>query len=194
MEGTNVLVSRDFSSALPAAGNSDSPSISGDGRFVAYRSSAENIVPGDTNGFQDVFLFDRVSEATVLLSRTQSGLANSASASPSISADGQTVVFRSWASNLEAYDFNEQADLFAYNILPVGSTFYLQAVTTSGLPTLIWPASEGKAYRVQYKTNLTQTGWQDAPGEATIAGSQASYTDPSPSAKKFFRVVEEDAQ
>lgn len=192
LHGTNVLVSRRFSTDLPAAGDSDSPAISADGRFVAYRSFATNVVPGDTNGSPDIFLFDRTTETTLLVS-CQPGAsgANGFSGSPCFSADGSTIIFRSWASNLHPLDFNESSDLFAYRISSSGNSFYLQAVMAGGQPALIWPVVPGKTYRVQFKDNLTLSTWQDAPGIVLINGTQGSYTDPIPSVKRFFRVVEQ---
>src|SRR5262249_35604831 len=86
------------------------PSISSDGRYVAFVSSATNLVPGDTNGKSDVFVRDRQMGTTerVSVSSTgdqgnddSSGAAASANDfAPSISADGRYVAFVSLASNL----------------------------------------------------------------------------------------------
>jgi len=193
VNGTNILVSRSSLDMTPAAGDSDSPAVSPDGRFVVYRSFASSIVAGDTNGSPDIFLFDRTSGSTVLLSCARDGLrgASSWSGSPDFSADGKTIVFSSWASNLAPLDFNENADLFAYSIASSESSFYAQAVVSAGQPALIWPAAAGKTYRVQFKDDLSQASWQDAPGTVTINGTQASYTDPAPGVKRYFRIVEE---
>ncbi len=193
LNGTNILVSRSSLDMTPAAGDSDSPAVSPDGRFVVYRSFASSIVAGDTNGSPDIFLFDRTSGGTVLLSCARDGLrgANSWSGSPDFSADGKTIVFSSWASNLAPLDFNENADLFAYSIASSESSFYAQAVMSAGQPSLIWPAVAGKTYRVQFKDDLSQASWQDAPGSVTINGTQASYTDPAPGVKRYFRIVEQ---
>jgi Tol biopolymer transport system component len=193
VNGTNLLVSRRASAGVPAAGDSDSPALSQDGRFVVYRSFASDIVPGDTNGAPDIFLFDRVTASTLLLSVNRDGAsaANGRSGSPGFSADGQTIVFCSWASNLTPLDFNAKPDLFAYKLSSSGVSFYVQALLAGGVPTLLWPAEPGKTYRVQFKDDLQPTGWQDAPGTITIRGSQCSYSDPAPSAKRFFRVVAE---
>jgi Tol biopolymer transport system component len=99
-----------------AQGNETSytpPSISGDGRFVAFLSNATNLVAGDTNGSHDVFLHDRLTgiteRASVALDGTQ---ANSHSNIPSISSDGRFVAFPSDASNLVADDTNGVGDIF----------------------------------------------------------------------------------
>ncbi|HVZ94544.1 MAG TPA: hypothetical protein VG797_08540, partial [Phycisphaerales bacterium] len=91
-------------------------SISVDGRFVAFDSNASNFVPGDTNGFTDVFVHDRQTGQT---SRVSVGIAgiqgNDASDLPSLSADGRFVSFWSFASNLVPGDTNGFADLFVHD-------------------------------------------------------------------------------
>lgn len=74
----------------------DSPDISADGRFVAYRSDAADLVPGDTNNLFDIFLYDRSTGTTTLLtaSRFGSRAANSRFFSPVFSGDGQSLVLR----------------------------------------------------------------------------------------------------
>ncbi len=94
-------------------GNSDSfsPSISADGRIVAFASAASNLVPGDTNGRGDIFVHDRQTGQTTRVSVASDGTqANTASRiasrSPSISADGRFVAFDSGSSNLVPGDTN----------------------------------------------------------------------------------------
>ncbi|HET7217061.1 MAG TPA: hypothetical protein VFJ02_03400, partial [Vicinamibacterales bacterium] len=85
----------------PAAGDSTMPSISADGRYVAFSSDGGNIIDGDRNRARDVFLVDRTTMATILVSRAAvGGAGNGVSLSPVISADGRFVVFQSDASNL----------------------------------------------------------------------------------------------
>ena len=96
-------------------GNSESysPSISADGRFVAFTSRASNIVPGDTNGNTDIFVRDTLSNTTTLVSFDSAGnQANSGSFSTSISADGRFVAFDSFASNIVPGDTNSISDIF----------------------------------------------------------------------------------
>jgi hypothetical protein len=118
--GTNLLVSRSFNSTNAANGASDSPSISPDGRLVVYRSSASNIVPNDTNSASDMFLYDRVNDATILVSVNQAGTstANNWSLIPVFSGDGNTLAFESYASNLPGPGFNEFSAIFTLNLSP----------------------------------------------------------------------------
>ncbi len=91
-----------------------SPSISADGRHVAFASYASSLVAGDTNGTADVFVRDRLAKVTRRVSVGPGGRqANDYSYSPSISADGRHVAFVSYASNLVAGDTNGAADVFA---------------------------------------------------------------------------------
>jgi hypothetical protein len=84
-----------------ANGPSAHASISADGRFVSFASLATNLGPGDTNGFWDVYVHDRVTRTTTLVSRSQTGApGNGDSTVSAISADGRHVVFASNATNL----------------------------------------------------------------------------------------------
>jgi len=77
------------------------PAISGDGRSVAFVSDATNLVRGDRNRAADVFLHDRETGTTMLVSRAaDGGSANGISTAPSLSYDGRVVAFQSDASNL----------------------------------------------------------------------------------------------
>jgi Tol biopolymer transport system component len=98
-----------------AGGNGESinPSISAGGRFVAFQSSASNLVAGDDNGFSDVFVRDRRTGRTRRMSLRSSGAeGNNGSVDPSVSADGRFVAFQSLASNLVAGDANDVGDVF----------------------------------------------------------------------------------
>jgi Tol biopolymer transport system component len=97
-------------------GNSVYPSISADGRYVVFTSSASNLVSGDTNGKSDIFVYDTSSKQIKRLSVGISAEANGDSWSPSISADGNYVVFTSSASNLVSGDTNGQSDIFVYDL------------------------------------------------------------------------------
>ena len=93
-----------------------SPSISGDGRFVAFDSLAANLVPGDTNGYHDIFVHDRQTGQTTRVSVASDGTPGSQwSYSPSISADGRFVTFHSGASDLVAADTNGYTDVFVHD-------------------------------------------------------------------------------
>jgi Tol biopolymer transport system component len=105
------------SSGLQADSFSFNPSISADGRFVAFGSSGANLVAGDTNAAEDVFVHDRLLGVTKLVSLGSDGAPALGSCAPrlprsSISADGRTVAFTSCAGNLVPLDLNGVADVF----------------------------------------------------------------------------------
>lgn len=113
------LVQRVSLSRIGVQGDSDSfrPSISANGQLVVFLSTAENLVEGDSNGLQDVFLFDR--RANRIL-RITAGFDGSEPDGPSsdakISSDGRYVAFVSEASNLIPGDNNGYADVFLYEV------------------------------------------------------------------------------
>jgi Ca2+-binding RTX toxin-like protein len=90
--------------------------FSGDGRFIAFDSTASNLVGNDTNGVEDIFVRDLVAGTTSRVSVGAGGQANGASSEGSISADGRIVCFQSLASNLVPGDTNGQQDVFVRNL------------------------------------------------------------------------------
>jgi hypothetical protein len=92
------------------------PSMSSDGRFVAFDSAASNLVTADTNGRADVFVHDVLSGETTRVSVASDGTqADHLSAGPRISADGRIVAFESFADNLVPGDTNGSPDVFVHN-------------------------------------------------------------------------------
>ena len=92
--------------------NSFDPSLSDDGRFVAFRSMATNLVAGDANARADVFVHDRTTGQTVRVSNPSTGESDGHSFEPVISGDGAWVAFESDATNLVAGDTNGARDVF----------------------------------------------------------------------------------
>ncbi|MBI3782699.1 MAG: hypothetical protein HY270_04785 [Deltaproteobacteria bacterium] len=87
--------------------------LSGDGRYVAFASAANNLVPGDTNGVFDIFLHDRMTRTTVRVSVASDGTqADGASIDRvlGISDDGRYIAFTSTAANLIPGDTNQLCD------------------------------------------------------------------------------------
>ena len=104
------------SSGAQGNGYSWVPEISADGRYVAFGSLAANLVAGDTNGAEDIFVYDRQTGLTSRVSIRSDGVqGNDGSWSPVLSADGRFVVFHSYASNLVAGDTNSVADVFVHD-------------------------------------------------------------------------------
>jgi len=186
----NVLLSHAFDSILAANGPSDSPDISADGRFVAYRSYATNLFPAYTsNSTPNLILYDGMSGTSSLLTadRTSGAPGDNRSLLPVFSAAGRTLLFQSWASDLIPDDFNHWDDVLALSLLYV-------TITPGGGPgqgaTLTWPVRPGENYLVQFKTSLGDAAWQPVSGNVTVSGNQANLTDLAPSSgQRFYRVV-----
>src|SRR4051812_1445315 len=86
-------------------GDSSGPAVSADGRYVAFQSAATNLVRGDRNDAQDVFVRDRKLGTTEIVSVSSRGvLGDDQSYSAAISADGRFVAFASAATNLVSDD------------------------------------------------------------------------------------------
>lgn len=92
--------------------NSAEPSVSDDARFVAFRSMASNLVADDTNARADIFVHDRDTGETAIVSRPPGGQSDGHSANPAISGDGAWIVFESDATNLVVGDNNGARDIF----------------------------------------------------------------------------------
>jgi len=117
LTNTTTGVSVDSAGNQGNSGSGD-PSISADGRFVAFTSAASNLVPGDTNNSFDIFVRDLSTNTTTRVSVDSAGnQGNSGSNYPSISADGRFVAFTSAASNLVPGDTNNLADIFVRDLL-----------------------------------------------------------------------------
>jgi Tol biopolymer transport system component len=119
-----VSVANDGTQADNISGRRGAPSSSADGRLVAFDSLASNLVAGDTNAFDDIFVRDRAIGTTQRVSVSSSGAQGNgasggsgatndvATIAPAISADGRFVVFASAATNLVAGDTNSADDVF----------------------------------------------------------------------------------
>ncbi len=121
-----------------ADGGSFFPSISNDGRMVAYWSSATNLVAGDTNAVADVFVYDRQTQTTTLISRGAGGVLGNGSSDSGldISGDGRFVTFQSNANNLVAGDTNSVSDVFVVDLQnsDFASRIQLLSKSTTGGP------------------------------------------------------------
>lgn len=126
-----TLISRVGLGGAKANGESAAPSVSADGRYVAYESSATNLHPDDTEPGLDVFRRDRQTGATVLVSRTDDD-ANVPgwAAAPSISADGTKVAFHTLAA-LDPADDDASSDVYVRDIA-AGTTALVSRATGAG--------------------------------------------------------------
>jgi Tol biopolymer transport system component len=100
----------------PPNSHSRKPAISADGRYVAYTSLATNLAAGDSNGVDDVFIYDTQTGATTRVSVATGGAqANGPADMASLSADGRYVAFKSTATNLVTGDTNGAWDVFVHD-------------------------------------------------------------------------------
>src|SRR5437762_364630 len=121
--GTTVLVTV-AKTGLPSVAGGFAPTVSADGRFVAFASASNDVVAGDTNGTVDVFLRDMVAGTTAMVSDTQTGAAgdlssglNSSAGAHEISDDGRYVAFTSNATNLVPTSNNGKQQVYVKDML-----------------------------------------------------------------------------
>lgn len=147
-------------------GSSSQPSISSDGRYVSYNSSALNLVAGDTNGHNDAFLYDNNTDTTTLVSVDSSGVQSDGfSYSGSVSDDGRFVAFASDGTNLIASDTNLTTDIFLRDTEK--NKTYRISTSTDGIQTddasyIAYPfAISGDGKKVAYASYATNLVTQD---------------------------------
>lgn len=147
--GTTTIVSVGAGGEA-ANGPSLFPSISADGRYVAFQSQASNLVAGDTNGASDIFVRDVVAGVT---ERACAVEGDRFSFTPALSADGRVVAFASAATNLVAGDTNGYVDIFVCEL----GTDVIQRVSVGpagvqGTGDSILPAISGDGSLVAFKS------------------------------------------
>jgi hypothetical protein len=132
MSGTTTLVSVDSSGSQDGNNHSFFPSISTDGRFVAFNSRAKNLLTKPTSGRNNVFVRDLASATTTLVSLDSSGSqdGNNDSLFPSISADGKYVAFESRATNLLTNPTSGRSNIFVRDLASATTT--LVSLDSSG--------------------------------------------------------------
>lgn len=120
------------STGVQANGSSFRPSISQDGRYVAFESTATNLSPQVSTPGTHIYLRDRQTGTTTLVSQSSAGAAgNGVSVQASISADGRFIAFASDASNLAAGDTNGVRDVFLRDV--VAGTTARVSVSSAGV-------------------------------------------------------------
>ena len=148
-------------------GGSD-PAISGEGRYVAFQSSSNDLVPGDTNNKPDIFVHDRQTLQTVRVNIGPGGVqANSDSVQPSISADGRHVAFQSSATNLVPGG-SSGIQVFVHDLATATTTLVSASASGSTGNAASYRGAvspDGKAVAFEsYATNLVPgdtNGWKD---------------------------------
>jgi hypothetical protein len=240
--GQTNLVNINLDGSGPGNGICSSPAISYDGRYVVFASLAGDLVAHDTNGTWDVFGRDLVLGKTLLVSRSawHEGSGDGPSKQAFLAADGRTVVFNSFASDLIEGDYNGKEDVFVFRLGgpdtdgdgldddwemayfdtldrdgsgdfdgdgetageefragtdPTNAASILRVMTLTvpggGATQLFWSAVPGKIYRVQFKDDIGNAGWTALDGDVTAVGTTATKTDTTASGNghRYYRVA-----
>lgn len=161
--GLNFLVSRGVGGGFAQTGQSDAPTVSANGRFVAFASEASDLVPDDTNLDIDVFLWDRLKDSIVMVRSSAGTPVLGGAWSPSISADGRYVAFTSTAPNLVPGDTNICPFLGTTAVGPCPDVF-------------VWERRSGEISRVSLSPDGTQGNASSGGGRFTSGNPVISYT------------------
>jgi Tol biopolymer transport system component len=172
---TTILVSRASGpgGAKANAHPSSFPSISADGRYVAFASNGSNLVPGDTNNATDIFVRDLQADTTTLVSRADGltgALADSTSVNPAISADGGHVAFESDAGNLDAEDTDSLKDVYVRDLGAGTTTLASRAPGPAGADgngSSYFPSISADGDVVGFNSEATNLS-PDDPGAGTV--------------------------
>lgn len=161
LSGCNVLgrvsIPHPGSYASPTSAPSEDASPSADGRYVAFRTDASDVLPADGNGESDVALRDVATGATALVSRTPGGQPGAgASSEPALAADGSVVAFTSAAADLVADDANGSSDVFT------------------------WDRSSGLVRRVSVATGGVEAGGASSAPTVSADGRFVAFTSTAP--------------
>jgi hypothetical protein len=171
--GQETLVSANVS-GLPGGGTSLTPLVSGDGRYIVFQSKAGDLVANDGNSAMDIFVRDRLIGITALVSASEQGTAgNGPSTGPVLGADGRTLLFQSFASDLARADYNARRDVFVLRLGGPDSD-------VDGLDD---------DWEVAYFGNYSRDGAGDEDGDGTTDRAEfQAGTDPT-DAGSVFRVL-----
>jgi Tol biopolymer transport system component len=158
-------------SGSTANGASDSPAISADGNWIAFRSDASNLIAGDSNTRADIFVSNRASGAVVRVSTSSAGAQGTAAASGpvGISGDGDWVVFGAADGNLVPGDTNGVQDILAKQT-STGATLLVSA-DAAGVPgngDSVQAAISNDATRVAFASSASNLAADDANGVRDI--------------------------
>jgi Tol biopolymer transport system component len=163
---TNVLVSTALGSAQPGNGHSRYPEISPDGRLIAYRTWATDVLSCDTNTLGDLVVYDIASRVNMAVTGEGGECPPDAvTASPVFRPDSQALYFFSWASDFYKFDFNQASDLFRLSLaFAPAPGFKLQVSLVPGpAPSvrLTWQTVSGQTYRA-LRGAMSTGGWVEA--------------------------------
>ncbi|MCP4965416.1 MAG: hypothetical protein GY926_09290 [bacterium] len=171
--GTTLVSGRDPSVALTGArGPSVQSDVSADGNIIVYRSTATNLVVGDTNRAYDIFLYDVTTDTTTRVSVASDGTqADSSGHEPAVSADGGTVVYQSYATNLvPEYTSGHYSQIYAYDVAS-GTTTRVSITSDGGEArggSSSDPAISADGATIVYESRATNLVADDTNGDHDI--------------------------
>jgi len=175
--GQVSLVSSDSSGTSGNAASSNA-SMSADGRYLVFNSTATNLVTNDTNAVSDIFMKDMSTGATTLVSQTSSGtLGNALSFRPALSSNARYVVFYSNATNLVAGDTNATADIFMKDLSTGAISLLSQSASGQlGNSNSTFPAISGDGQYILFQSNATNlvSGDTNATTDIFVVGNPTS--------------------
>ena len=171
---------------------SQRPTVSADGRFVAFWSNATNLVADDTNNKYDAFLYDRQTHATTLISKYQGTQGNGHSRRPVVSRDGAWVAFESDATNLAGTcvllpcDKNNADDVFLYEVGTGNVTLVSASGGGSANGNSNRPSISANGRRIVFQSQATDLAGSDTNGTwdvymRDLASGQTTLVSTGPS-------------
>ena len=167
---TNVLTLASRVTGAGGAGGADhssAPSISADGRYVAFVSIADNLSTEDNNSYNNIFVRDLQENTTTLVSRASGGAgtgANDSSYDPAISADGRNVTYYSYADNLSTEDNNTYANIFVRDLSTNTTTLVSRAAGATGTgadESSFLPAISGNGRYIAFQSSANNLSAED---------------------------------
>jgi Tol biopolymer transport system component len=194
VKGTTERVSVS-SGGAQGGGNSYSPYMTPNGRYVVFTSEAGSLVSGDTNGQPDVFIHDRQTHTTERLSVSSGGEEGYHwSTSPWVSDDGRFAVFGSMASNLVAGDTNNAEDIFLRDRL-AGSTLRVTAGYAGGEADgdSFAPVISPDGGLVAYESDATNLVFEDTNGvrDVFLTETVAAACPPLPPSNPYLLTIKQ---
>ncbi|MFZ1396678.1 MAG: hypothetical protein WAS33_07270, partial [Candidatus Promineifilaceae bacterium] len=181
-----------------ANGDSTTPAISANGRFMAFASKAENLDPLFVNNFlQDIFIKDLETQViTRVVAFAQTGAPNGESRNPDISANGRFIVFETdatdFASQMELFDDNAGPDIYIYDrdneFLDIISANWEQFEIANGPSYTPAVAAAGDVYRVVFVSEATNLHPNDTDTTPDIYVATLSPSSPQPLEMKLVSV------
>ena len=180
---TTMLLSPASDGTRSGSGASTMPILSADGRTILFQSFADDLVAGDFNFSRDVFIVH---------------LGGPDSDGDQMDDDWEMVCFGTLSrSGTGDFDGDGASDLaeFKAGTDPTDLGSILRVITinslNNGTKRLVWSASPGRTYRIQFKESVNDADWSELGASMTAVGTTASAVDESASAhpNRFYRVL-----